>query len=125
MPETKSSAAGDVISFGVYSLYPAERRLEKAGVALHLGGRAVDILVALTERAGKIVGARELIAQVWPDGAVDDSSLRFHMTTLRKALSDGQLGARYISNISGRGYCFVAPYSRSNTPAAVMTSLPD
>jgi DNA-binding winged helix-turn-helix (wHTH) protein len=113
MPGTKNRSARDVVSFGVYTLYPAERRLEKAEIALQLGGRAVDILIALAERGGKIVSARELMAEVWPDGAVDDSSLRFHMTTLRKALGDGQSGARYIANISGRGYCFVAPYTRS------------
>jgi predicted ATPase len=31
---------------------------------------------------------------------------------LRKALKDGEHGARYIGTIPGRGYCFVAPVSR-------------
>jgi predicted ATPase len=31
---------------------------------------------------------------------------------IRKALGDGQFGNRYIVNVQGRGYCFVAPVSR-------------
>ena len=42
------------------------------------------------------------------------SSLRFHVASLRKALGDGKHGARYISTLAGRGYCFVAPVSRSS-----------
>src|ERR1700739_1062468 len=38
------------------------------------------------------------------------------MATLRKTLGDGRDGARYVSNVVGRGYCFVAPITRS-TPA--------
>jgi predicted ATPase len=40
--------------------------------------------------------------------------LRFHVASLRKALGDGKDGARYITTLPGRGYCFVAPISRSS-----------
>jgi predicted ATPase len=53
-----------------------------------------------------------LLAQVWPDVTVEEGSLRFHIANLRRALSDGNDGARYISTLSGRGYCFVAPITR-------------
>ena len=36
--------------------------------------------------------------------AVEESSLRVHVAALRRALSDGEDGARYITNIRGRGY---------------------
>src|SRR4051794_2939088 len=51
------------------------------------------------------------MSRVWPDVTVEEGSLRFHMTSLRKALGDGKAGARYIKTITGRGYCFVAPVS--------------
>jgi signal transduction histidine kinase/CheY-like chemotaxis protein len=44
---------------------------------------------------------------------VNESSLRFQIAALRKALGDGQAGARYVINVAGRGYCFGAPISRS------------
>src|SRR5262245_16102793 len=52
------------------------------------------------------------MARVWPDVTVEEGSLRFHMTGLRKALGDGKGGARYITTLAGRGYCFVAPVSQ-------------
>ncbi|MEI9981860.1 MAG: hypothetical protein WDN69_00760 [Aliidongia sp.] len=49
-----------------------------------------------------------------------ESNLRFQMRKLRKALGDGKDGNRYISTIAGRGYCFVAPLSRSSTSESIV-----
>jgi len=69
--------------------------------------------LALVERSGETVGKNELIAQVWPDVIVEEGSLRVHMSALRKALGDGQIGGqRYIANIQRQGYRFVAPVMR-------------
>jgi predicted ATPase/DNA-binding winged helix-turn-helix (wHTH) protein len=105
-------ATKDVVSFGPFRLSAAERLLERDGVALHLGSRSLDILIVLVERAGEVVGKKELMSRVWPGINVDEASLRVHVAGLRKALGDGQAGARYVSNIPGRGYCFVAPVVR-------------
>ncbi len=115
MPRSQHDDEG-AVSFGPFRLFPGERLLEKDGVALHLGGRALDILILLVERAGEVVSKRELVARVWADVTVDEGSLRFHVAALRKALGDGQSGARYVTNVPGRGYCLVAPVSRSNRP---------
>jgi predicted ATPase/DNA-binding winged helix-turn-helix (wHTH) protein len=102
-----------VALFGPFRLFAAERLLEKAGEPLQLGGRALDILITLVERAGQVVTRKELISRVWPDVIVEEANLRVHVAGLRKALGDGRDGARYIANIPGRGYCFVAPVTRS------------
>ena len=91
---TDKASPDDTISFGPFRLAPAERRLEKAGVAVPLGGRAFDLLVALVEHAGQVVSKRNLIALVWSDVTVDEGSLRVHIAALRKALGDGEAGAR-------------------------------
>src|ERR1700729_2018599 len=104
----------DVISFGPFDLCAPERLLKKTEKPVPLGGRALDILIALVERAGEVVTHKELISSVWPDVTVEDANLRFQMATLRKALGDGRDGARYVSNVAGRGYCFVAPITRSS-----------
>ena len=57
------------------------------------------------------------MAAVWPDVTVEEGSLRFHIAGLRKALGDGKDGARYIATLAGRGYCFVAPVTRTASPA--------
>jgi predicted ATPase/DNA-binding winged helix-turn-helix (wHTH) protein len=97
------------ISFGPFRFTPSRRQLERNGVAIPLGGRALDILTVLLERHQQVVTKRELFARVWPNINVDESSLRVHIRTLRKALGDGESSDQYLTNVPGRGYCFVAP----------------
>jgi predicted ATPase/DNA-binding winged helix-turn-helix (wHTH) protein len=109
-----SDARDVALVFGPFRLFPAQRRLEKAGNPLRLGGRALDILTVLAERAGEVVSNRVLLESVWQGVTVEESSLRFHIKNLRKILGDSQSGTRYVSNVPGRGYCFVAPTTRIN-----------
>src|SRR5246127_1739965 len=109
-----ATEARNAISFGPFSLFVAERLLKKVDKPIPLGGRALDILIALAERPGEVVTHKELISTAWPDVTVEEANLRFQMAALRKALGDGRDGARYVSNVAGRGYCFVAPVTRSN-----------
>jgi len=94
--------------------------LTEDGVPVVLGARTLDTLIALASRPNEVVGKRELMAEVWPDVTVEEGSLRFHIAGLRKALGDGKDGARYIATLAGRGYCFVAPVTRSGNAAAVV-----
>lgn len=112
-------AAGDVISFGPYRLIPTARLLLQEEEVVDVGNRALDILIALVETAGEVVSQRELLARAWPNVVVGEGSLRVTIAGLRKTLGDGQAGVRYISNVIGRGYCFVAPVERSaSSPTA-------
>jgi len=108
------------IAFGDFRLFPAERLLERSGEPFVLPSRALDLLIALAERPQEVVSKRQLLELVWPGSAVDEAGLRVHMTTLRRALGDGVDGLRYIVNIHGRGYSFVAPLGQGdgaeNTP---------
>jgi predicted ATPase/DNA-binding winged helix-turn-helix (wHTH) protein len=124
MNDRRNSQPKDALSFGPFSLSVAERLLKKADKPIPLGGRALDILIALTERAGEVVTHKELISTVWPDVTVEEANLRFQMAALRKALGDGRDGARYVSNVAGRGYCFVASITRSAAaPTASITGI--
>ena len=93
------------LAFGSFSLLMPRRRLERDGSPVSLGDKAFQILCVLVDQAGQIVGKAELLRQA---GIVSDDSLRFHIASLRKALGEG----RYIANIAGQGYSFVAPVSR-------------
>ena len=106
---TRDSALPRVAAFGPFRLRATERVLEKDGVALKIGSRALDILVALVERAPDVVIKRELISRVWGKLVIDESSLRWHIASLRKTLGDDESGARYVTNVVARGYCFAAP----------------
>jgi DNA-binding winged helix-turn-helix (wHTH) protein len=108
---TPAALAREVISFGPFSLVTGERLLTREGAPVELSARALDILIALLSRPNEVVSKTDLLAQVWPDVTVEEGSLRFHIVNLRKALGDGKDGARYITTLTGRGYCFVAPIS--------------
>jgi len=123
-PQFKGLGSQDVICFGPFRLSTKERLLEKGGGPVQLGSRALDILIALVERPAEVVSKKELIARVWPDLVVDEGSLRFHVSALRKALGQERSGTRYVTNVSGRGYCFVAPISHAaSKPAPLRNSL--
>src|SRR5258706_7927102 len=88
--------------FGEFEFTPGLRRLERGGAVVELSSRAMDILAALTERPGEVITKRELLARVWPDAVVVEAALRFHMVALRRALGDGEGGARFIATVPGR-----------------------
>jgi predicted ATPase/DNA-binding winged helix-turn-helix (wHTH) protein len=110
--EQAGSSSANRIVFGSFELNVTERALKKADEAIPLGARAFDILIALIDRAGEVVTKNELMAKAWPDVTVEEGSLRVHLSALRKALGDGQFSNRYISNVQGHGYRFVAPVIR-------------
>lgn len=96
------------VRFGDFQLDSSRRRLTNGRGEVWLGSRSMDLLIALVERAGRLLSHRDLIAEVWHDTIVDESSLRVAMSALRRALSDGPGEQRYILNEHGRGYRFVA-----------------
>ncbi|WP_441253422.1 ATP-binding protein [Bradyrhizobium sp. 613_E4_N2_2] len=106
----------DAVSFGPFSL--RSRLLERDGAPVKLGSRAMDILRLLLSRAGEVVPKNEILSYAWSGLAVEEISLRVHVAELRKVLGDGKDGARYITNVPSRGYCFVAPVQRGERNAA-------
>jgi predicted ATPase/DNA-binding winged helix-turn-helix (wHTH) protein len=105
-------SAEQVMTFGPFRLLLPQRVLMEGDRPIRIGGRARDILFALVERAGELIDKDDLIAQVWPNVVVEESALRVHIATLRKILGHGQSSARYVENVTGRGYRFVAPVTR-------------
>ncbi len=108
--------------FGPFRLAVAQRMLLEDGEPLRLGSRALDILIALAERAGETVRKEDLIARVWPDTVVEEGALRVHVSALRKALGEGQSGRRYIANIPGRGYRLTAEVTHEEAAPALPTA---
>jgi DNA-binding winged helix-turn-helix (wHTH) protein len=96
------------VSFGPFCLFPTQFLLREGDKPVPLGSRALEILIALLERHGELVSKQELMARVWPNVFVEPANLTVHMSALRRALRDGKDGHRFIVNIPGRGYCFVA-----------------
>lgn len=62
------------ISFGPFRLCPTARLLDRDGAPVHIGGRALDILICLAERAGEVVSKKDLVARVWSDVMAEEGS---------------------------------------------------
>jgi predicted ATPase/DNA-binding winged helix-turn-helix (wHTH) protein len=116
-----NGSAMHAISFGPFCLLPAQRLLLHADEPVRLGSRALDILIALVERPGELVSKDELMIRVWPNTFVEPANLTVHIAALRRALGDGHDGNRFLINIPGRGYRFVAPvtFAKDLPPSAL------
>lgn len=101
------------VSFGPFRLLRTQFLLLEGDKPVPLGSRALEILIVLLERHGELVSKQDLMARVWPNVFVEPANLTVHMSALRRALRDGQDRNRFIVNIPGRGYCFVAPVAIS------------
>jgi DNA-binding winged helix-turn-helix (wHTH) protein len=104
-----SDPSATSIAFGPFRLFPIQRLLTENGEPVRIGSRAFDILLTLLERPGELVTKEELIARVWPNTFVEAANLAVQIAGLRRALGDGVGQTRYVINIPGRGYRFVAP----------------
>ncbi|TYO66297.1 hypothetical protein FXV83_12265 [Bradyrhizobium hipponense] len=95
--------------FGPFRLSTSKRVLLEGDRVVRLGGKAIEILIALVERAGELVSKRELVEIAWPDTFVVEANLTVQVAALRRALGEDDTANQYIVNSPGRGYRFVAP----------------
>lgn len=117
MSDAAAAPENRAIAFGPFRLFPAQRLLLVGDEPVQLGSRALEILIALVERAGDVVSKDELVSRIWPDTFVEEGNLRVHIAALRRALGDGRAGSRYIATVPGRGYSFVAALADAPQPA--------
>ena len=101
---------------GRFELRPAEYRLLVDGEAAALGGRALDLLMALAARPSELHTKSELLDLVWPGLVVEEGNLRVQINTLRRLL-----GEDAIATVPGRGYRFSATILAE--PAAAVTAM--
>lgn len=106
-----------IYEFEPFSLNATERLLLRDGRVVPLKPKILDLLLALVEHSGHILGNDVLMKQVWPDSFVEESNLTVSISALRKVLGKGKDGRAYIENIPKRGYRFVACVVTLDNPA--------
>ena len=103
-------------AFGEFTVDVAERRVARQGQDVTLAPKALDVLVELVRRAGRLVTKRELLDRVWPDSFIEEGILAVHVSSLRKVLGDDSRRSRYIETVSKTGYRFIAPVRAQSEP---------
>src|SRR5262245_40327761 len=110
--------------FGPFRLDTAERLLLRNGEEVSLTPKIFDLLLVLVENGGHILEKDELMKAIWPDAVVEEANLTRNISTLRRALGEGQDTRKYIETIPWRGYRFVASVreiTNNNTETAMTT----
>lgn len=81
-----------------------QRRVSRCGRELTLSQREFQLLVLLTQHAGRTLSRSDLIEQLWGQGSsADDNALDVHVSRLRRKL-DGPFANKLICTVRGVGY---------------------
>jgi DNA-binding winged helix-turn-helix (wHTH) protein/Tfp pilus assembly protein PilF len=83
---------------------PARQKVERAGMAIEVGGLSFQLLRYLLEQGDRVVGFDELIERVWSPAVVNEETVTQRVKLLRQALGDDGRNPRYIRSVRGRGY---------------------
>jgi Tol biopolymer transport system component/DNA-binding winged helix-turn-helix (wHTH) protein len=94
--------------FGPFRLSPEEPLLLRDGEPVSLPLKAYGVLGVLVRNSGYVVTKDELMDEVWPDQAVEESNLTQNISVLRRALGESPKRPSYIETIPRRGYRFCA-----------------
>ncbi len=116
---------GRQLRFGVFEVDFDRAELRKHGLRIRLQEQPFQVLTALLERPGEVVGREELIGRLWHDGTVVDfdRGLNAAVTRLRQVLSDSAEAPRYVETVARRGYRFIgAVESAREFPAVTPTA---
>jgi DNA-binding winged helix-turn-helix (wHTH) protein/Flp pilus assembly protein TadD/TolB-like protein len=84
--------------------------------------KCFEILLALVERGGEVVGKEDLMNRVWPDSFVEEGNLTYNISMLRKALGERAGEHQYIVTVPGRGYRFVADVREAQAGSEELTT---
>jgi len=100
--------------FGGFRLDTLERVLTNDGRPIPLTSRCYDLLLVFVKNGRHLLSHDELMRSVWNETAVDRSSLKQTIATLRKTLGDIHEEPSFIQTVPRFGYRFIAEV----TPAA-------
>lgn len=99
-----------LIEVGALRIEVGAREASIDGAVLDLSPKEFDLLRVLAERAGEVVGKRELLAEVWrePYGG-SDRTIDVHVSWLRNKLGESAQEPHYIHTVHGVGIKLVDP----------------
>jgi two-component system KDP operon response regulator KdpE len=102
-----SDSDGSVVSAGALHIDLAARRVERAGVLVHLTPKEWGVVAVLVRSPGHLVTQRDLLTQVWGPGYEGESEyLRTVLARVRRKLEDDPSAPRHFITEPGVGYRF-------------------
>ena len=108
--------------FGDIRFDDEARQLLRGAQAVHVSGKAFELLRLLLRRRPAAVSKTEIQDHLWPDTFVSEANLPTLITEIRDALGDDARQPKFVRTVFGFGYSFsgeVTDDSRSGGGAAV------
>jgi DNA-binding response OmpR family regulator len=109
----RDPAPGDVLRFGRLEIDRAGRLVRLDGEEKPLTGYQYTLLVALAERAGRVL-SRDALMDLTKGSALEefDRSIDVHISRIRAAIEDDAKKPRRILTVRGAGYVFAREQDR-------------
>jgi DNA-binding winged helix-turn-helix (wHTH) protein/TolB-like protein/Tfp pilus assembly protein PilF len=100
---------------GQWKVEPRLNKISCADNQVILVPKVMAILLALVKGEGEPLNLETLMASVWQQQVVSDSSVYQAIAQLRKALGDTAAEPAYIERVSGKGYRLIAQVKTLST----------
>lgn len=102
-----AASAADLLTFGSLEIDRAARLVRVHGDAKVLTTRQFDILLALAERAGRVLSRDQLMSLVGAEGGESlDRAIDVHIAKIRAVIEDDPPKPRRVITVRGAGYVF-------------------
>ena len=101
------AASEPALHFGRLEIYTAGRAVRLDGVHCELTGYQFDLLMALAEKAGRVL-SRDVLMDLVKGERLEafDRSIDVHMSRIRAAIEDDPKKPRRVITVRGAGYVF-------------------
>lgn len=113
------------LAFGPFVLDGTRGTLKRNDVPVAVGFRALNLLSALLQRPGEILGKAELMDAAWPGLVVEEGNLTVQIAQLRKVLGEAPDGSPWITTVPRVGYRFSASVEPLAEASRAPLALPD
>jgi DNA-binding response OmpR family regulator len=109
----RDAAPADVLRFGRLEIDRAARQVRIDGQEKPLTGFQYTLLLALAERAGRVL-SRDALMDLTKGGSLEDfdRSIDVHISRIRAAIEDDPKKPRRILTVRGAGYVFAREQDR-------------
>jgi DNA-binding winged helix-turn-helix (wHTH) protein len=94
------------VRFGELEFDAEARQLYRNGSAVHLTGKAFELLKLLLERRPTAISKREILDYLWRDTFVSEANLPTLVAEIRDAVGDDARQSRFLRTVHGYGYAF-------------------
>ena len=106
-----------IFSFGEYRIDLERRELWHAETRVHVEPQVFDLLVYLVQNRDRVVSKDDLIASVWGDRIVSESTLTSRINSARKVVGDSGADQKLIRTVPRKGFRFVGALRMQGRPS--------